>query len=319
MKKSIYYALCIALFACSCVYAANEKRQANDVYYDDGFIESYFLLDSDGYSLNAVYTRSNAKTGPTVILLPGSGVSDYNETVGLLKPFKDIAAGLARRGINSLRLEKRTNRYKNIPVDKLGLEEEYLIDFNNAIKWLNNNGVTKDLYLLGHSLGAQIAPILAKQNNIAGLILFNGSARHLADIMKDQFIALDPANADDYIKYAELAKSVTAKEAENVYYYSASTHYWKSYNKISPVETLKQLKLPVLIINSTADNYCFKDDLNSWGKELSDYPNIKIKLFDDYSHFGYQMDLTNPQALYTPHPFPKPLLATFNFFLKYNH
>ena len=70
-----------------------------------GITERYFLLESGEYKLNAVYTFCAGNNSPAVLLIPGSGPSDFNETVGLLTPFKDIALGLAKNGVNSLRFE----------------------------------------------------------------------------------------------------------------------------------------------------------------------------------------------------------------------
>lgn len=74
--------------------------------------EKKFVLKSDGYKLNAAYTYINdGNAHPAVLLIAGSGPSDYDETLGILKPFKDIADGLAKEGINSLRVDKRTFSY----------------------------------------------------------------------------------------------------------------------------------------------------------------------------------------------------------------
>ena len=45
---------------------------------------------------------------PAVVLVHGSGANDRDETIGINKPFKDLAAGLASRGIAVLRYDKRT-------------------------------------------------------------------------------------------------------------------------------------------------------------------------------------------------------------------
>src|SRR3954462_1592130 len=44
---------------------------------------------------------------PAVVLVHGSGPSDRDETVGATRPFKDLALGLAARGVAVLRYEKR--------------------------------------------------------------------------------------------------------------------------------------------------------------------------------------------------------------------
>jgi uncharacterized protein len=49
---------------------------------------------------------------PAVILVHGSGPLDRDETIGPNKPFRDLAHGLASRGIAVLRYEKRTKEHQ---------------------------------------------------------------------------------------------------------------------------------------------------------------------------------------------------------------
>ena len=48
---------------------------------------------------------------PAVVLVHGSGPNDRDETIGPCKPFRDLAQGLASRGIAVLRYEKRTKAH----------------------------------------------------------------------------------------------------------------------------------------------------------------------------------------------------------------
>ena len=104
--------------------------------------EKHFVLESDGYKLNAVYTYiDDGKSHPAVMLIAGSGPSDYDEAIGALKPFKDIANGLAKKGINSLRVDKRTFNYAADFDIKCGIEEEYLNDCTAAIEYLKSQNI----------------------------------------------------------------------------------------------------------------------------------------------------------------------------------
>ena len=210
----------------------NESTNIPNQDISQGSIEKkHFVLESNGYKLNAVYTYiDDGNAHPAVLLIAGSGPSDYDETIGVLKPFEDIAHGLAQEGINSLRVDKRTFGYAAEFDIKCGIEEEYLDDCKAAIEYLKTQNIS-GLYLLGHSLGGQIATELAASiEGVDGMILFNSSARHLADIACDQYSALDPVNKESYTTYAEAAKNATASSAKGYYYYSASDYYWVSYN-----------------------------------------------------------------------------------------
>lgn len=283
----------------------------------NGIKERYFLLESGEYKLNAVYTFCAENNSPAVLLIPGSGPSDYNETVGLLTPFKDIARGLAKNGINSLRFEKRTNRYPDSFTAKSGIDEEYYDDCIAAVSWLEKQE-TSGIYLLGHSLGGQIAATLAKEVNAKGIILFNSSARHLADISADQYSRLDPSNKTAYEQYAQAAKAATAGTAKGLYYYGLTDYYWVSYNDIKVIGSLKNAGIPVLIINSSADNQSFTDDLELWEKELSATEQVTIKIYDDISHFGYKIDTNETASLYKPAEFPPELIEEFVKIIKKN-
>lgn len=280
----------------------------------NGITESFFLLESGNYYLNAVYTYTEKNDAPTVLLIPGSGVADYNETVGLLPTFADIALELAERGINSLRFEKRMNRYASEFTVEAGLDEEYFIDCKAALEWIRNNNESGDIILFGHSLGAQIAVSLAEQENVRGMILFNGSARHLAEIAKDQYCEIDPVNAAYYQQYMEAAKNVTQDMAKGYYYFGCSDYYWADYNEISTVDSLKKLEIQTLVINSRFDHQVYDADINLWQQELADDEKVTIMVFDDISHFGYRIDTQDITSVYKKISFPDDLTDIFSGF-----
>ena len=279
--------------------------------------EKHFVLESNGYKLNAVYTYiDDGNAHPAVLLIAGSGPSDYDETLGTLKPFKDIANGLAKEGINSLRVDKRTFSYAANFDIKCGIEEEYLDDCNTAIEYLKSQNIS-GLYLLGHSLGGQIATELAASiEGVDGMILFNSSARHLADIACDQYSAADPVNIESYITYAKAAKNATASSAKGYYYYGATDYYWASYNSIDTAQNIVEANINTLIINSKFDKQSFDEDLNLWSTLFSDSANVSICVYDDISHFGYKIDTTDPSSIYTQVDFPSEVISAFTDFIK---
>jgi dienelactone hydrolase len=123
---------------------------------------------------------------PAVVLVHGSGPQDADETVGAIKVFKDLAFGLATRGIAVLRYAKRTQ------VDPRGVstvQEEVLDGARAAVDALM---VTPEIdatriVVLGHSLGGYLAPWIARDDKrVAGLIVMAGCTRPLQDLVVDQ-------------------------------------------------------------------------------------------------------------------------------------
>lgn len=295
----------------------NHFKHTFEINYDNNITEQYFLLENKGYRLNAVYTYVNDENShPAVLLIAGSGPSDYNETLGILAPFEDIALGLAENGINSLRVDKRTLNYASDFGNNYGIKDEYLEDCSAAISFLQEQNCS-GLYLFGHSLGGQIAAELATTNDdISGILLFNSSARHLADIMCDQYTALDPANITSYTALAESAKHATDATSQGHYYYGVPDTYWASYNQTDTGKSITDTNVKALIINSASDRQIFEADISLWDTLFKDNKNVTIQRFDDISHFGYKIDTSDPAAVYQHMEFPKELITAFTEFIK---
>ena len=72
----------------------------------DSFTEKVVLVGE--YEIKGVVTTPDDITDyPVVVLVQGSGASDFDETIGANKPFKELAHGLAEKGIASVRINKR--------------------------------------------------------------------------------------------------------------------------------------------------------------------------------------------------------------------
>jgi len=295
----------------------NHFKHTFEINHDNNITEQFFLLETSGYQLNAVYTYVNdGNPHPAVLLIAGSGPSDYNETIGILTPFEDIALGLAQNGINSLRVDKRTLNYASDFSIDYGIKDEYLDDCNTAIEFLRKQNCS-GLYLFGHSLGGQIAAELALTNDdINGILLFNSTARHLADIMCDQYTALDPANITSYTALAEAAKLATDATSQGHYYYGVLDTYWASYNQTDTGKSITGADVKALIINSASDQQIFEADISLWDTLFKDNKNVTIQRFDDISHFGYKIDTSDPAAVYQHAEFPKELITAFSEFIK---
>ena len=102
---------------------------------------------------------------PGVVLLAGSGSLDRDETIGRNKPFKDIAWGLATRGVAVLRFDKVTFTHAGGSSRRLAVHvrDEYLPARHRGDQTLREHpGVDPArVYVLGHSLGGTVAPRVA--------------------------------------------------------------------------------------------------------------------------------------------------------------
>lgn len=284
---------------------------------ENGITQRFFVLENGKYRLNAVYTYVNdEKAHPAVLLIAGSGPSDYNETVGLLTPFEDMAVGLAKRGICSLRMDKRTLNYASGLGEKAGIEEEYLQDCRAAVRYLQEQNISK-LFVVGHSLGGQIATELAAgDQGIDGMILFNSTARHLADVMCDQFEKADPANKMQYVHLADEAKKAEVPSAKGLLYFGANDYYWAAYNRMDVIKNIANAKIATLILNSRLDRQLFTEDLELWNRNFSNSPDVSLQILEDINHFGYKNDAADPDSFYRAADFPEEVLDLFSEFIR---
>ncbi len=146
---------------------------------------------------------------PAVVLVHGSGPGDRDATVGQIKQFKDLALGLASRGIAVLRYDKRTRVHANLMRDLAGLtvKDETIDDAIAAVQVLRStSGVDPNrIVVLGHSLGGMLVPrIAAAGPPVAGFVVMAGAARPIQQAVVEQARYL--AQADGAISAEEQAQ-----------------------------------------------------------------------------------------------------------------
>jgi uncharacterized protein len=198
-----------------------------------------------------------------VVLVHGSGPHDHDETIGPNKPFRDIAHALAASGIATLRYDKRTYAFA-AQIDPLNftLDEEVTDD---AVAALNYAATLPEvdasrMFLLGHSLGGSMAPYIAQRyGKLRGLILLAAGARPIDQILADQGrmamkedgkseTEMEAILAEQKKGFARL-RSGESKEPHA----GVGAGYWRDWLLREPAVKLKELKLPVLVLQGGKD------------------------------------------------------------------
>lgn len=223
---------------------------------------------------------------PVAILIPGSGPNDRDETIYENRPFLDIAEGLADRGIASLRFDKRSLRY---PEDVKTVDDEILNDVREAIRMLGTETRVdaQKIYLLGHSLGGMVAPLLASEHpEVRGIISLAGSPRELEDIIYDQVMSYERVTEEDRKKTEEHYKRVKAlKEGDTDTPFEMPAAYWFSLRNLRPGERAKELTIPMLFLQGEADFQVMPDkDFGEWKRILAGKPNVTFRSYPTLNH-----------------------------------
>jgi dienelactone hydrolase len=264
------------------------------------FTERELTAGAPGWPLPATITMPRGEGPfPAVALVHGSGPNDRDETVGAAKPFRDLAEGLASCGVAVLRYEKRTRRHaaRLAEAKNLTLREEVIDDALAALELLRKTpgADPKRVFLLGHSLGAWTAPLIAEEDKrLAGLILMAAPARLVEDLYVEQvryLLPLQTANqklAQEKLAEAEREAAAvrqirkTGEGPETAL--GAPRAYWNSLRGLDPLAAAARLDTPLLVLHGDRDYQVTNDDFELWRKALARHPRAALKSYPALNH-----------------------------------
>ncbi|MFI5127303.1 MAG: alpha/beta fold hydrolase [Candidatus Acidiferrales bacterium] len=267
------------------------------------FHEEQVTVTDGHWRLPGMLTLPNGN-GPfaAVVLVPGSGPSDEDETIGPNKPFKDLAWGLASRGIAALRYTKRTKQYGAASTDdaeSFTVKDEYIDDARAAVALLASRSDidAKHIFVAGHSEGGYIAPrIAAGDSQIAGIVILEGNTRPMEKLVIEQLhyeANLGGPNAAQIEKLIpqaeEEAKTIDGpdlKPGMDVKLLGATVpaSYFLDLRGYDPAAVAGKLEIPIFIVQGVRDYQVTTADFAGWQKALAEHTNAKLKLYPTLNH-----------------------------------
>lgn len=266
--------------------------------------ERIIIGEGTKYPLNGILTlpdEINDKV-PAVVMVHGSGASNMDEKVGKLTPFKDISEGLAKRGIASIRYDKRsfTHGFKMIREKDVTVKVETIEDAVMAAELLQADSRidTDNIYIIGHSMGAMLAPrIDAEGGAFKGLILMAGSPRKLEEIMMDQnqMVLAQVKGLTGAIVKKQVAKlsklfdglyEMTDEEAKSKKVGGGTTlYYFKEMGEHPASMYLEKLEKPILILQGEKDfQATVEKDFEGYKQLLGEKENVTFQLYEGLNH-----------------------------------
>ena len=265
------------------------------------FRDEPFIVDAGGWPLPGTLSMP-VGTGPFpgVVLVHGSGPNDRDSSFGPNKVFRDLAEGLASRGIAVLRYDKRTRAHaaRVAGLRDFTVKEEVVDDAIAAAKRLRETrGIRPDrVFVLGHSLGGMLAPrIAAADSSIAGLILMAAAVKPLEQSIVDQtryLVNLDgKVSSQEEAALAEVNKLAAAVRALKPGDppivspgFSAPASYWLDLRGYDPPAAASLVKQTMLVMQGERDYQVTMDDFAAWQGALGSRANVQLKSYPALNH-----------------------------------
>lgn len=237
---------------------------------------------------------------PAVVLVHGSGPGDRDESIGPNRPFRDIAWGLASRGIAVVRYDKRTlaHRDRIDTLTSITVKDETIDDALAAAALARKTDhVRADrVFVLGHSLGGMLAPrIGAADPALAGLVVLAGATRPLEDavVMQTRYLAaLDGTISEaERMQIADAesnaAKVKTLKPGDPPIagvLGSAPVSYLIDLRGYDPPAAAAALKMPLLVLQGERDYQVTMDDFRAWKAALGERSTVHFQSYPSLNH-----------------------------------
>lgn len=145
-------------------------------------------------------------------------------------------------------------------------------------------------------------PRIAKEGkdlDIAGFIIMAGAARKLEDIILDQtkyFANLDGTISEEEQKQITEANKVREKikslkktdSTSGEKFFMIPVTYWLDLNEYEPLEVVKDIRKPILVLQGGRDFQVTTEDFENWKKTLANRNNTDFKFYPLLNHLFFE-------------------------------
>lgn len=228
-------------------------------------IETPYMVRSPGLGLAGTLTMPRGTRGPVpvAVIIAGSGPTDRNGNSVLgIRPncYAQLAWRLAERGIATLRYDKRAlpGTQGIFDITRMTVED-FAADARAAAESLARDPRFSRVVLIGHSEGASLALIAARQGApVAGVVSVSGLGRPFGEVLREQLSRqLDSATLvryDTAMKHylrGEQPRDVPPEVA--MLFLPVNVSFLQSLAAFDPPAAIRAVRQPVLIVQGETD------------------------------------------------------------------
>jgi hypothetical protein len=223
--------------------------------------------------LSGTLVRPQRDRPPAVLLIAGSGPTDRDGcSQSVAAPYlRNLADGLAARGIASLRYDKRgVGRSAAVAPAEQDLRfDHYVADAERLLTWLRGRGDLGLIAVAGHSEGGLVAMRALAGTAADRLVLLAPPGRPFGAVVRDQLraTALPPSLLDEALAVLgalERGETVPSVSPPLLRLFRPSVQpYLKSMIAIDPARELASVRNAVLIVSGGRDLQIGADDIEA--------------------------------------------------------
>lgn len=193
------------------------------------------------------------------IIIAGSGPTNRDGNQNFLKnnSLKKLAEGLSTQGIATFRYDKRiVKQIRKGKVDNNMMFDDFVTDAISVIDYFKEKNEFKKVYVIGHSQGSLVG-MLAAKDRADGFISLAGAGQSIDAVILEQIEKTASMYTEDSKKAFEVLKQ---HKTTTEYPPALSSIFditiqpfminWMQYN---PQKVIKELNMPILLINGTKD------------------------------------------------------------------
>ncbi len=236
------------------------------------------LVPGNGFSLAGTLSRPpgslppapkarNVPRLPAVILVPGSGPVDRDETVAGISVFAQLANALSDRGFLVLRYDKRGigqsgGRAESATLQDYGEDVRAVVNFLRKRKDVDNRRIA----VVGHSEGGLAGLIAAAKDKrkVAALVLIATPGTAGGElVLEQQRHLLDRMDLPDDERQNRIALQKRIQEAvvsgsgwegiPSAYRRQADTPWFRSFVLFDPAGVIRNVEAPLLVVQGERD------------------------------------------------------------------
>ncbi len=224
------------------------------------FTETEVDIPSIKVTVNGTLLMPNdVKKPKLVIFIPGSGPTDRNGNQGMVQTnaTKFLAEALSDNNIATYRFDKNVIalvKLKDFKEENIAFDD-YIDEMKQIIAYFKKDKTFSKIIIAGHSEGSLVGILVA--NITDGFISLDGAGRPIDEILYEQinnqapFLAAPTKIVLDSLKQGFMVKNVSPMLL-SIFRASVQPYLinWMRYN---PQNEIKNLKVPILLINGTKD------------------------------------------------------------------